>query len=133
MFGKDTTSFLIASIMLPMAFNPGIGYGNSGDDFLQDTGVEIGIDEGGFDGWDVVPEVELARNSGGTQIDIGDIGLNLASNSATLNGNSVDGNVETGQIKNNALNDVSGINSLMFNTGNNVNFQSNMQINIFLK
>ena len=77
---------------------------------------------------------ELAGNSGGANtISLGDLGLNIASNNADVTGNSVEGNVTTGQIGNNSLEDVSGINSLMFNTGNNVNFQSNMQINIFLK
>lgn len=80
-----------------------------------------------------IGEEELASNSGGTQLNLGDLGLNYASNNAEMNGNSVSGNVNTGQISNNSLNDVNGINSLMFNTGNNVNFQSNMQINIFLK
>jgi hypothetical protein len=84
-------------------------------------------------GSSVVSDRELAINNGGTEIDIGDIGLNIASNKATLSNNSVEGTVTTGTISENTLNDVSGINSLMYNTGNNVNFQSNMQINIFLK
>ena len=86
-----------------------------------------------FDDMTSIGEEELASNSGGTQLNLGDLGLNYASNNAEMNGNSVSGNVNTGQISNNSLNDVNGINSLMFNTGNNVNFQSNMQINIFLK
>jgi hypothetical protein len=86
-----------------------------------------------FEDMVTLDEQELADNSGGTQLSLGDLGLNIASNKAELNGNSVSGNVNTGQITDNSLNDVSGINSLMFNTGNNVNFQSNMQINIFLK
>jgi len=84
-------------------------------------------------GSSVISDRELAINNGGTEIDIGDIGLNIASNKATLSNNSVEGTVTTGTISENTLNDVSGINSLMYNTGNNVNFQSNMQINIFLK
>jgi hypothetical protein len=86
-----------------------------------------------FEDMVTLDEQELADNSGGTQLSLGDLGLNIASNKAELNGNSVSGNVNTGQITDNSLSDVSGINSLMFNTGNNVNFQSNMQINIFLK
>lgn len=86
-----------------------------------------------FDDISSIGEEELASNSGGTQLNLGDLGLNYASNNAEMVGNSVSGNVNTGQISNNSLNDVNGINSLMFNTGNNVNFQSNMQINIFLK
>lgn len=77
-------------------------------------------------------EGELAHNSGGASISINGLGMNMASNTANVSGNSVEGNVNTGQITNNRLEDVGGINSLMFNTGNNVNFQSNMQVNIFL-
>lgn len=86
-----------------------------------------------FAQWSNLQEAELSQSSGGASLDLGDIGLNIASNRANVTGNSVEGNVNTGQISNNALEDVSGINSLMFNTGNNVNFQSNMQVNIFLR
>ncbi|MDA5194741.1 hypothetical protein [Govanella unica] len=75
----------------------------------------------------------LANNRGGSAISLGDLGLNIASNKSTVNGNTVSGDVVTGQISANSLNDVSGINSLMFNSGNNVSFQNSMQINIFLK
>lgn len=84
-------------------------------------------------GWTSVGDDVLAENRGGTEINLGDLGLNIASNNSTMIGNSVDGSVVTGQITGNALNDVSGINSVMMNSGNNVNFQNNMQINIFLK
>lgn len=83
--------------------------------------------------WTSVGDEVLAENRGGTEINLGDLGLNIASNKSTMIGNSVDGEVVTGQITGNALNDVSGINSVMMNSGNNVNFQNNMQINIFLK
>lgn len=86
-----------------------------------------------FAQWTNLQDAELSQSSGGASLDLGDIGLNIATNRANVSGNSVDGNVNTGQISNNALEDVSGINSLMFNTGNNVNFQSNMQVNIFLR
>src|SRR5690606_27275636 len=95
----------------------------AGDDREQDPFAE----------WSNLQDAELSQSRGGASLDLGDIGLNIASNRANVSGNSVDGNVNTGQISNNALEDVSGINSLMFNTGNNVNFQSNMQINIFLR
>lgn len=85
-----------------------------------------------FAEWSSLGEGELAASSGGTALTIHGFGMNMATNNATLNGNSVEGNVNTGQISNNRLEDVGGINSLMFNTGNNVNFQSNMQVNIFL-
>lgn len=85
-----------------------------------------------FAEWASLEEGELAENSGGTALTINGFGMNMATNNASVNGNSVEGNVNTGQISNNRLEDVGGINSLMFNTGNNVNFQSNMQVNIFL-
>lgn len=91
------------------------------------------IDGAVFDDWAAVSDSDLSRNSGGAELTFGDVGFNLASNSATVTGNKVEGNVKTGEIIGNSMNDVSGINSLMFNTGNNVNFQSNMQINIFLR
>ena len=86
-----------------------------------------------FSGWQSLPEVEMSHYSGGTEVSFGDVGVNLATNAASLVGNSVDGRVETGKIQDINLNDVGGINTMMFNTGNNVNFQSNMQINIFVK
>lgn len=111
-----------ASVALVMAAPMG-GPAFAGDEREQDP----------FAQWSNLQDAELSQSSGGASLDLGDIGLNIASNRANVSGNSVDGNVNTGQISNNDLEDVSGINSLMFNTGNNVNFQSNMQINIFLK
>ena len=95
------------------------------------------LPDGSFDenfaGWTTLSAAEMSQHNGGTGINLGDVGVNLATNNAALLGNSVDGTVTTGQIKDLNLNDVGGINSLMFNTGNNVNFQSNMLINIFVK
>lgn len=92
----------------------------------------ISGDSDPFAEWSRLEEGELAESSGGTALTINGLGMNMATNSAEVSGNTVDGNVNTGQITNNRLEDVGGINSLMFNTGNNVNFQSNMQVNIFL-
>ncbi|MFC7050036.1 hypothetical protein [Emcibacter nanhaiensis] len=86
-----------------------------------------------FSGWQSISPGEMSQYSGGTETSFGDVGINLATNSSSLIGNSVDGNVETGKIQDLNLNDIGGINTLMFNTGNNVNFQSNMLINIFVK
>jgi hypothetical protein len=80
-----------------------------------------------------VPDSDLSVQGQGLEVNIGDIGLNAASNSAVVTGNQVSGRVDTGQISNNSFSDVSGINSVMFNTGNNVSFQSNMQVNVILK
>lgn len=80
-----------------------------------------------------IPDSDLSVQGQGMEVNIGDIGLNAASNSAVVTGNQVSGSVNTGQITNNSFSDVSGINSVMFNTGNNVSFQSNMQVNVILK
>ena len=88
---------------------------------------------------DVLPLPEALDDSDlnvqgqGLEVNIGDIGLNAAENSAVVTGNQVSGNVNTGQIGSNTFSNVSGINSVMFNTGNNVSFQSNMQVNVILK
>ena len=86
-----------------------------------------------FQGLESLSAEQMSLYSGGSETTFGDVGLNLATNTSSLNGNSVEGNVETGRIQDINLNDVGGINTLMFNTGNNVNFQSNMLINIFVK
>ena len=78
-----------------------------------------------------VPASDLGTMSGGTDID--DVNINWASNNTNLSGNSVGDNVNTGVITNNTLSNVEGINSLMYNTGNNVSFSSNMQFNINLQ
>jgi hypothetical protein len=61
------------------------------------------------------------------------VGVNLAENNNVMFGNKVSGNVNTGQISSNTVQDVSGFNSMMYNTGNNVNFLNNTQVNVFLK
>ncbi len=100
--------------------------------FADALDMDAGADPDPFAEWTRMDENALADSSGGASLTINGLGMNMATNTATLSGNSVDGNVTTGQITNNNLQDVGGINSLMFNTGNNVNFQSNMQVNIFL-
>ncbi len=78
-----------------------------------------------------VPAGDLGAMSGGTDID--EVNINWAANVTNLNGNSVGDGVTTGVITNNTLSNVRGINSLMYNTGNNVSFSSNMQFNIDLQ
>lgn len=109
----------IAAVTVAGTLAFGSAAADSGDLFFGDTPA---LEDG-----------ELASNSGGSEVAIGDLGINVSTNSATVTGNTVNGTVTTGTISENTLNDVSGINSLMYNTGNNVNFQSNMQINVFLK
>ena len=79
---------------------------------------------------------ELRDMSGGTDVDeinFDDLNINAASNVTNVIGNQVGDHVKTGVITNNTLNNVQGINSLMYNTGNNVSFSSNMQFNINLQ
>ena len=83
-----------------------------------------------------VPAGDLGDMSGGTEVDeinFDDLNINAASNVTNVIGNSVGDNVKTGFISNNTLSNVKGINSLMYNTGNNVSFSSNMQFNIDLQ
>jgi len=75
----------------------------------------------------------LGTAVGGTEVHTGDVGINMAENNNTMLGNSVSGNVTTGGISSNTVQDVSGFNSMMYNTGNNVNFLNNTQVNVFLK
>ena len=45
-----------------------------------------------------VPDSDLSVQGQGLEVNIGDIGLNAASNSAVVTGNQVSGNVDTGRI-----------------------------------
>lgn len=74
-----------------------------------------------------VSAAELAAQSGGTDID--DVSINYAYTNQQLTGE-VSGNVNTGLIRNNNVTGNRGITSTMYNTGNNVSFSSNIQLNI---
>lgn len=65
-------------------------------------------------------------------IAIGDVAVNAAENDSIIQDTSVN-NTNTGEIANNNIQDVDGISSVMFNTGNNVSFQSNIQVNVYLE
>jgi len=78
---------------------------------------------------------ELAQQRGGSDvpdIDVGGIQINDATFYTPLTGD-VSGNINTGAISGNALNNVSGINAVMYNTGNNVVLNSSIQLNLNLK
>lgn len=81
---------------------------------------------------DAVSPDELGK-SAGTGIDVDSIGLNMATNNGSVSDTTMIGDIDTGKISSNNISNIKGINSMMFNTGNNVNFQSNMQVNVFLK
>ncbi len=72
---------------------------------------------------------ELSTLNGGTSI--GDVAVNWALTQQSVEGDISGG--ETGVISNNTVANTKGITSLMYNTGNNVNFSSNMQINVYMK
>ena len=77
----------------------------------------------------------LGQERGGidsVDISIGDIAVNAAENDSIIQDTSVN-NTQTGEIANNNIQDVDGISSVMFNTGNNVSFQSNIQVNVYLE
>ncbi len=86
-----------------------------------------------FDGFSSFTEADLATFSGGASLDLGDIAVNLSDQTAGISDTSMTGQFENGRISGNMIEQLSGINSLMFNTGNNVNFQSSIQINVFVK
>jgi len=80
-------------------------------------------------------ESVLGEERGGidsVDISIGDVAVNAAENDSIIQDTSVN-NTQTGEIANNNIQDVDGISSVMFNTGNNVSFQSNIQVNVYLE
>ena len=78
-----------------------------------------------------VSDGDLGAMSGG--IGVGDLQINTANNTATSSNNSVSGNSSTGTIQNTQVSNVSGFNTILLNTGNNVTMQSLTQVNIILK
>ena len=86
---------------------------------------------------DLEPMTEsvLGKERGGinsVDIAIGNVAVNAAENDSIIQDTSVN-NTQTGEIANNNIQDVDGISSVMFNTGNNVSFQSNIQVNVYLE
>lgn len=82
-------------------------------------------------GGDVLGESDLGTMAGG--IDLNDLQSNTANTVNTSTNNTVSGDVQTGVISGTSVKDVSGFNTLMLNTGNNVVMQSVTQVNIILK
>jgi len=86
----------------------------------------------------VMPQIsadELAQQRGGSDvadIDLGGIQYNDAIFNTPVTGD-VTGNINTGTIIGNSLNNISGISSVMYNTGNNVAMNSSIQLNLSLK
>ena len=79
-----------------------------------------------------VADTDLKSMSGGSGVVvIGDAQLNATNASATTN-DIIDIGVTTGQIGAQTLNNVSGINTIMQNTGNGVTMQSINNVNITL-
>ncbi len=78
-------------------------------------------------------EVELGGMAGGASLNLGDLAVNLSNQTAGVSDTSMSGHFTNGGISRNTIEQLSGINSLMFNTGNNVNFQSSIQVNVFVK
>lgn len=79
------------------------------------------------------PLADLGSQSGGSELSLDDLSLNWAFTSQQVNGQVNAGHdVVTGGIFGNVVQDVRGVNSLMYNTGNNVSFSNTMQFNINL-
>lgn len=76
---------------------------------------------------------ELAQQRGGTETyEVGDYLGNETVFNTPLTGD-VSGNITTGMISGNTLSNVSGISSVMYNTGANVVMNSSIQLNLNLK
>lgn len=82
-------------------------------------------------GNDVISESDLGGMAGG--MDVGDLQINTATNNNTSTNNTVSGNVTTGGVNGTNVQNVSGFNTIMLNTGNNVTMQNTTQVNIILK
>jgi len=102
---------------------------------------QSGIEEDASDSLELFGDLEpmtenvLGDERGGINsldISIGDVAVNAAENDSVIQDTSVN-NTQTGEIANNNIQDVDGISSVMFNTGNNVSFQSNIQVNVYLE
>lgn len=64
------------------------------------------------------------------------INLQKVSNTAAVSGNTISaggGQIVNGAIQNNAIGNNSGVTAVLMNTGNNVNFQNSMIVNVFTK
>ena len=98
-----------------------------------DLASDIDANAVGSDSIDLqsISDGDLGTMSGG--IGVGDLQINTANNTATSSNNSVSGNSVTGTIQNTQVSNVSGFNTILLNTGNNVTMQSLTQVNIILK
>lgn len=75
-----------------------------------------------------ISAAELAAQSGGSDTDIDDININWQYTNQVSTGNVSD--VTTGLIRGNTVSGNRGITATMYNTGNNVSFSSNIQLNV---
>jgi len=78
-----------------------------------------------------VSDNELKTMSGGEGIS--DLQLNSANTTTAGSTNVVSGDVSTGTIQSTNVSGLSGFNTVLLNTGNNVTMQSVTQVNIILK
>ncbi|WP_425409202.1 hypothetical protein [Hyphococcus sp.] len=86
-----------------------------------------------FGGLASLDERAMSSASGGTStaIDINNLNANVGENSATVNGVTTT-NSTNGDIADNVISDNGGITTVFNNTGNGVNFQSIVNVNINL-
>lgn len=79
-----------------------------------------------------LPTDALAALAGGQQITLGDLALNLSGQNGEISDTQMTGDFMNGEIGANTFEQISGINSFLFNTGNNVNLQSSIQVNVYV-
>lgn len=123
------------AIMTALPFVPTVGAAQSMSVAQEaaETGIGTGDESDPFAIFAPFAETELGDFAGGASLDLGDVAVNLSDQTAGISDTSMIGQFENGDISRNTIEQLSGINSLMFNTGNNVNFQSSIQVNVFVK
>lgn len=91
--------------------------------------LKAGPEDDMLSGLSAIAEAELSDIRGGEGT-----AINLQDMSATVDGNSISGNVTTGSVNigANAFNNLDGVSSVVVNSGNNVLIQSSTVINIVI-
>ena len=100
----------------------------------QEGVVEAVASDDPFGALAPIETVVLGEKRGGidsVDIAIDDVAINAAELKAVNANNSVSGSVN-GDINQNNISDMNGVSAVMFNTGNNVNMMSSIQVNVFM-
>ena len=127
---------LVLCFLLPgsaLAEAPSLGAAASAPDLAAPTlaapMLNVESEDDMLSGLSAIAEEELSgiRGGEGTAVNIQDM-------RATVDGNSISGNVTTGSVNigANAFNNLDGVSSVVVNSGNNVSIQSSTVINIVI-